>query len=218
MGIVPAAAVYMLTFQTLKHALGDGLEGNLRSAAVAVAAAVGDVAACLVRVPCEVVKQRLQVGVYRDLGGALAELSRLGRWGRLYAGLGAQLARDMPYAAVEFAFYERLKEGVGRGKRRLSRGESFVVGGLSGAAAAVASNPMDVVKTRLMTQVGKGGYGGVGEALMRVAREEGVGAFAKGIAPRIAAKTLQSALFFAVYESLKRAIGNGLGVEMGKEG
>lgn len=185
---------------------------------MAIAAAVGDVAACLVRVPCEVMKQRLQVGVYASLGHAVGELGRVRRWGSLYAGLGAQLARDVPYAAVEFMFYERLKEGVGGEKRRLSRGESFVVGGLSGAVAAVASNPMDVVKTRLMTQVGRGGYGGVGEALVRVAREEGVGAFAKGVAPRIAAKTLQSALFFAVYESLKRAIGHGLGVEMGREG
>lgn len=209
MGIVPAAAVYMLTFQTLKTRLARGRKGKARSGMVAISAALADVVACVVRVPCEVVKQRLQVGVYGNLSGAIREISQLGV-GRLYAGLSAQLARDVPYAAVEFMFYERLKEGRGD----MSKAEGFVVGGVSGAAAAIASNPLDVVKTRLMTQGGAGRYTGVGQALVRVAREEGVAAFGKGLAPRIAAKTLQSALFFGVYETLKRNIASVVGVDM----
>lgn len=221
-GIVPAAAVYMVVFQSLKSRLVRRFPRRGRNVAIALSAAVGDVAASLVRVPCEVLKQRLQVGVYADLGTALRGLVATGHVGRLYAGLGAQLARDVPYAAVEFVFYENLKNGVSDGKgEKLSRAESFLVGGLSGAAAAVASNPLDVVKTRLMTQMRSGGgvkYRGVGHALVTVAREEGVKTFAKGIAPRIAAKTLQSALFFAAYETMKKRIAEVVGVEMQGKG
>jgi len=152
-------------------------------------------------------------------------VSRAGSLTRLYTGLPAQLARDVPYAAVEFVFYENLKAWAVRRSRRnggaegkLSRSESFLVGGASGAAAAIFSNPMDVVKTRLMTQIRTGGaavrYRGVGHALVTVAREEGVQAFAKGIAPRIAAKTLQSAMFFAAYEALKKSFARLLDVKM----
>lgn len=221
-GIVPAAAVYMLVFQSLKTRLTARFPDRGRNVAIAASAAIGDVVASLVRVPCEVLKQRLQVGVYSDLGGALRGLVASRQLGRLYAGLGAQLARDVPYAAVEFVFYENLKNGVSDGKgEKLSRAESFVVGGVSGAAAAIASNPLDVVKTRLMTQTRTGGgvkYKGVGHALVTVAREEGVKTFAKGIAPRIAAKTLQSALFFAAYETIKKHIAQVVGVEMKAKG
>lgn len=216
-GIVPAAAVYMLFFQTLKTRFTARFPNRGRNAAIALAAAVGDVAACLVRVPCEVVKQRLQVGYYIDSRAALAGFARPAL---LYAGLGAQLARDVPYAAVEFVFYENLKAAAARRNgegRKLGRVESFLVGGASGAAAAIASNPLDVVKTRLMTQIRVGGmvkYRGVGHALVTVAREEGAAAFAKGIAPRIVAKTLQSALFFAAYETIKRKIAAVVGVQM----
>lgn len=218
-GIVPAAAVYMLVFQTLKTRLAKRFPRRGRNAAIALSAAVGDVAASLVRVPCEVLKQRLQVGVYNDLGAALRTLAAARQLPKLYAGLSAQLARDVPYAAVEFVFYENLKNGVsGDGDgTRLSRAKSFLVGGASGAAAAIASNPLDVVKTRLMTQMKLQGavrYRGVGHALVTVAKEEGLSAFAKGIAPRIAAKTLQSALFFAAYETIKRSIAGVVGVEM----
>lgn len=222
-GIVPAAAVYMLVFQSLKSRLAKRFPKRGRNVAIALSAAVGDVAASLVRVPCEVLKQRLQVGVYNDLGLALRNLLASRQLPRLYAGLSAQLARDVPYAAVEFVFYENLKNGVspnGDGAK-LNRAQSFLVGGASGAAAAIASNPLDVVKTRLMTQIKGSGvvkYRGVGHALVTVAKEEGVGAFAKGIAPRIAAKTLQSALFFAAYETIKRGIAGVVGVEMKAKG
>lgn len=239
-GIVPAAAVYMLVFQSLKVRLGNQFPRRKNDAVVAVSAGVGDVAASLVRVPCEVLKQRLQVGVYSNVFQALRTVSQAGALTRLYSGLAAQLARDVPYAAVEFVAYENLKAAMIRrhskpfmaGKphgpaaariqqrlqeRKLPRAQSFLVGGASGALAAIISNPMDVVKTRLMTQVQQGGvvrYNGVAHAIGKIAREEGVIAFSKGIAPRIVAKTLQSALFFAAYEGLRKSFSKAMNVEV----
>lgn len=240
LGIVPAAAVYMVTFQTLRSELGRLFPRRRNDVVVAMSAAVADVGASLVRVPCEVLKQRLQVGVYRNVLHAV-RMSFNGSLGkgvtRLYAGLGAQLVRDVPYAAVEFVVYENVKsnfmrkqmvasarKGVDLGQRdvKMKRTDGLVIGGIAGAVAAIVSNPADVVKTRLMTQVRNGGtpyvagqraYRGVCDTFVRIAREEGFATFGKGIAPRIAAKALQSALFFAAYEGLRRAIGNAVGVD-----
>eukprot|EP00178_Gracilaria_changii_P014239 TRINITY_DN40297_c0_g1_i1.p2 TRINITY_DN40297_c0_g1~~TRINITY_DN40297_c0_g1_i1.p2 ORF type:complete len:352 (-),score=105.22 TRINITY_DN40297_c0_g1_i1:1153-2208(-) len=214
-GIVPAAAVYMLTFQTLKRRLSRRFPARQRDVVVAMSAAVGDVAASLVRVPCEVLKQRLQVGMYSNVSQAVRAASRL-PLRSMYAGLSAQLARDVPYAAVEFVVYENLKARLKTDERLAKRARlhSLLVGGVSGAVAALVSNPMDVVKTRLMTQTASSvvRYRGVAHALTTVATNEGVRAFAKGIAPRIAAKTLQSALFFAAYERVKSSLAQMLGV------
>ena len=255
-GIVPAAAVYMLTFQTLKSHLSQKFPRRAKDAVVATSAGIGDVAASLVRVPCEVLKQRLQIGLYPNISQALISVTSNGV-GKLYSGLGAQLARDVPYAAMEFVVYEnlkayaiaRLKKPVkhkqhgppaARIQRRLQEGklprlQSFLVGGSAGAIAAIVSNPMDVVKTRLMTQVIKNKtvsvsgssvvlkagngmkYRGVVQTLMTIAKEEGVGAFAKGIAPRIATKTLQSAMFFAAYEGLRRTLSRVVNVNMNEK-
>lgn len=209
-GIVPAAALYMAAFQGTKNAICDRIPRRFRSVGVALAAGIADLAACLVRVPCERLKQRLQVGLYSNVRHALVDVAKRRDINVLYAGLNAQLARDIPYAAVEFVIYERLQgqnagkaaaEGSGRSRTQ----KSFSVGAVAGAAAACLSNPLDVVKTRLMTQGGGSAvrYRGVVHALRTIAREEGPSAFCKGIAPRIAAKTLQSALFFAAYEGLR---------------
>lgn len=211
-GIVPAAAVYMLVYQSLRPVFVAKFGERWRSLGVASAAGLGDVAASFVRVPCEVAKQRLQVGVYKDSGEMVREMGRILGSGPkgLYAGLGAQLARDVPFVAAEFVVYDALKrlvEGV-RGERK---GDLLGVGAVSGIVAAVVSNPSDVVKTRLMTM---GGYAGVGDAFGRIAREEGIRAFGKGLAPRIVSKSLQSACFFTTYEAFKSIFAKALDVEM----
>lgn len=195
-GIVPAAAVYMLAFQTLRARLLRAMPRR-RNVAVGTAAGVANVAAALVRVPCEVVKQRIQVGQFSNVAGAVASVCRRG--GGAYAGMSAQLMRDVPQAAAEFVMYERL-------------GGGGIAGGVAGAFAAFVSNPMDVVKTRLMTQTGVH-YRSVRHAFWLLLREEGASAFVKGAAPRVAAKTLQSAMFFATYEALRRAFAAALRVE-----
>lgn len=230
-GIVPAAAVYMLVFQTLKSKLSARTTERWRNVAVASSAALGDVAASLVRVPCEVAKQRLQVGVYSNAGDALRSMLANGGIRSIYTGLGAQLARDVPFAAAEFVMYENLKaivlqrsaksrghavgESIDTNAANLTKAQSLIVGGGSGIVAAVVSNPSDVVKTRLMTQVGaQRRYRSIGHAFQKILADEGVGAFAKGLAPRMAAKALQSACFFTTYELLRRTLANALDVDM----
>lgn len=162
-GVVPAAALYMGVYQSTKAALLPRFGPAWAPAAVALAAAIGDTAASLVRAPCELVKQRLQVGVYGGIGGAVAALRGEGL-AAVYVGLPAQLARDIPFAATEFLMYEALQSrerqraaerGGAGGGERLRRG--LGVGAVSGAVASLVSNPLGTLP--VVTRREGGGVG-----------------------------------------------------------
>lgn len=69
-----------------------------------------------------------------------------------YSIISATLAREIPFYVLGMVLYEQLKEVV---KTRLGRElkvyETISVGALSGALAAAATTPADVLKTRMMT-------------------------------------------------------------------
>ncbi|XP_076125342.1 mitochondrial glutamate carrier 1 [Alosa pseudoharengus] len=102
----------------------------------------------------------------------------------LYKGLGATLLRDVPFSMVYFPLFANLNE---LGKRGVEGPApfyvSFVSGCIAGSTAAVAVNPVDVVKTRLQS-LSRGSqedtYSGVSDCVSKILRNEGPGAFLKG--------------------------------------
>lgn len=80
------------------------------------AASLGEVAACAVRVPTEVVKQRAQAGVHSSSLLALtsilsqrAEIGLSGVWRELYRGWGITVMREVPFTVIQFPLWEALK-------------------------------------------------------------------------------------------------------------
>ena len=70
---------------------------------VVLSAAVANSFAATLRVPCELVKQRLQAGVYASLPAAWHALRVAGPRGLYVPGaLSAQLSRDIPFGVVMF--------------------------------------------------------------------------------------------------------------------
>ena len=68
-GSAPGAALFFGTYEMAKEMLHTSVASENSSMAPAVhmtAASVGEVAACLVRVPTENVKQKVQAGVYKN--------------------------------------------------------------------------------------------------------------------------------------------------------
>ncbi|XP_017264426.1 solute carrier family 25 member 55a isoform X2 [Kryptolebias marmoratus] len=102
----------------------------------------------------------------------------------LYKGLGATLMRDVPFSVVYFPLFANLNR---LGKPSPSEQSPFYWAFLSGCAAgstaAVAVNPVDVVKTRLQS-LNKGAseesYDGVVDCVSKILRKEGPSAFLKG--------------------------------------
>jgi len=66
--------------------------------------------------------------------------------------------------------------------------------------------PMDVVKQRL--QLPDSPYRGVWECILRVSREEGMGAFFRSYQTTLAMNVPYTMVHFAVYEGAKQALGN----------
>jgi hypothetical protein len=70
---------------------------------------------------------------------------------------------------------------------------------------SLLTNPMDVVKTRLMTS--QDGGGGVWSCVARILREEGPGAFLIGTPARLMHKIPANGLFFLFYELFRTMLG-----------
>lgn len=176
-----------------------------------------------VRVPVDVLKKNLQVGAYANLAQAMVGIARRRRpyGSAFYAGWSSALLYDIPYNACQFVVLERVQRAAdrwwrsprdappspphGRGGGALLA-KNVATGAITGAITSALTEPLDVVKTRLMTSAADGGgadYRGWCDAVARIAREEGVLALWKGIAPRLAWVTLGSAVWYGTYESLR---------------
>jgi hypothetical protein len=59
----------------------------------------------------------------------------------------------------------------------LNAAETSVVGAAAGAVTALLTTPLDVVKTRLMTQGSSARYAGIADCVSKIARQEGLGTF-----------------------------------------
>ena len=63
------------------------------------------------------------------------------------------------------------------GRTELKPAETSVIGALAGAVTGLATTPLDVIKTRLMTQGERGQYKGIVDCARQIYREEGSSAF-----------------------------------------
>ncbi|PWI65583.1 hypothetical protein PCL_07002 [Purpureocillium lilacinum] len=218
-GSAPGAAFFFCTYEATKGLLGSsgggGANGSrgaalLPDAATHMAAAsLGEVAACAVRVPTEVVKQRAQAGLH---GGSSAAALRaiLGRypthglgavWREMYRGWGITVFREVPFTVIQFPLWEAMKawrrRRRGDGGGDVSGVESAVFGSVAGAIAAATTTPLDVLKTRVMLSKERVS---VGEVFRRMAREEGVRPFFAGVAPRVTWISIGGAIFLGSYQ------------------
>uniref|UniRef100_A0A8C6KVV4 Mitochondrial glutamate carrier 1 n=1 Tax=Nothobranchius furzeri TaxID=105023 RepID=A0A8C6KVV4_NOTFU len=102
----------------------------------------------------------------------------------LYKGLGATLLRDVPFSIIYFPLFANLNNLGKRGAEGPAPFYvSFVSGCVAGSTAAVAVNPVDVIKTRLQSlnrASTEDTYSGVTDCIRKIMRNEGPAAFLKG--------------------------------------
>merc|ERR1719491_152168 len=120
---------------------------------------MGEAAACLVRVPTEVLKQNMQTtqsSFMPTLRTILAQKCSNpivpSLFGGLYRGYGITLMREVPFALIQFPLYERMKVewSVYQNVVEVSPLQAAACGSFSGAIAGALTTPLDVVKTRLI--------------------------------------------------------------------
>lgn len=204
----PAGAIQFVAFEKAKSKLAEiSDDPSTRDVRLLLAGAFGALSAATCRVPQEVLKQRIQADIYPNLAVALREtLSKSGPAG-LYNGWLATLSRDVPWNALSFMFHGLAKRAfTGVKKRAPENDENLVLAGIAGATAAVIMTPVDVVKTRLMTQkVGVAAeYSGIIGTLRKIVVEEGAPTLMKGVIPRIMFLAPLAGITFSVYEAVAK--------------
>lgn len=206
-GVLPASAIFVGVYEPLKRKLLTVFPDHLSSVAHLTAGAAGGATASLIRVPTEVVKQRMQTGQFPSAHSAVRQiLAKEGVRG-LYAGFGSFLLRDLPFDAIQFCIYEQLRIGLKKAVNRdLLDVETALIGATSGAITGAVTTPLDVIKTRLMTQGAKAHYKGIGDCVSKIIKEEGTGALLKGIGPRVMWISIGGSIFFAVLERTKQLL------------
>lgn len=158
-----------------------------------------------VRIPCEVLKQRLQAGLFNNVGEAL-----VGTWQQdglkgFFRGTGATLCREVPFYVAGMGLYAESKKGVQKLLgRELEAWETIAVGALSGGLAAVVTTPFDVMKTRMMTAQGRSVSMSI--VAFSILRHEGPLGLFKGAVPRFFWIAPLGAMNFAGYELARKAM------------
>lgn len=211
-GSAPSAALFFVTYEGLKTSLKNVRErrGYVSAGEEAVeqmiSASVGEVAACAVRVPTEVVKQRAQASEASSSMAALryilAQRERIGVSGvvrEMYRGCGITMMREVPFTVIQFPLWEGLKGWRRRktGREGVTGLESAVFGSLAGAVAAAVTTPLDVLKTRLMLARERVGMLAM---LGSILRENGPMAIFAGIGPRVFWISAGGAVFLGSYQ------------------
>ncbi|PSS32845.1 S-adenosylmethionine mitochondrial carrier protein [Actinidia chinensis var. chinensis] len=159
-----------------------------------------------VRIPCEVLKQRLQAGIFDNVGEAI-----VGTWNQdglkgFFRGTGATLFREIPFYVAGMGLYAESKKVAQRLLGRdLEPWETIAVGALSGGLTAVITTPFDVMKTRMMTAPG-GRQVSMSLVAISILRHEGPLGLFKGAVPRFFWIAPLGAMNFAGYELAKKAM------------
>lgn len=176
-GSAPGAAMFFSTYEMSKQYVEAApWAQTLHPSLIHMAcASLGEVVACLVRVPTEVVKQRMQAGLHSTIASVVRETVHSQGMLGLYQGFGITIMREIPFSLIQFPLYELLKKKIrdSRGGKEPLAIESAACGSVSGGLAAAMTTPLDVIKTRLMIGKDASGrhYTGLLDTIARVMQE-----------------------------------------------
>ena len=145
-----AHSAYFAVFEASKKALGADQDGHhpIQAGACGSMAAVSH---DMFITPFDTVKQRMQLGYYKNVIHCIRTVLKTEGVGALYTSFPTTLMMNIPFGAVMMAVNESMKKIINP-DGQFSTGSSMLSGSVAGAIAAAATNPLDVVKTRLQTQ------------------------------------------------------------------
>ncbi|XP_023826646.1 mitochondrial coenzyme A transporter SLC25A42-like [Salvelinus sp. IW2-2015] len=125
----------------------------------------------------------------------------------LWRGNSATMVRVIPYAAIQFCFYDQYKGILGRyygfqGKA-LPPFPRFLAGSLAGTTAVMLTYPLDMVRAR-MAVTPRQMYSNIMHVFVRIMQEEGIKTLYRGFCPTILGVIPYSGITFFTYETLKK--------------
>jgi len=197
----PLGAVQFTVFGNAKNILSSIIErGGIReNAAVNTAVAMtssacASLASCLVGVPQEVLKQRLVTNIYPNFGTAVQTIWKTEGVKGFYNGWGPTVTRNLPYIVITFTTFNHWKTKELKKRTREENGTKVLdtktalrFGMGAALIGCLATQPLDVIKTRMMTQAASNlpPYSSALNCVKDIIATEGVSSFLAGLPPRV---------------------------------
>ncbi|OEU09974.1 mitochondrial carrier [Fragilariopsis cylindrus CCMP1102] len=185
-----------------KEKMGPGLDF--------ISSAIATICCSVVSTPQMMITDNIMAGNYPNLISASSGLyTDRGVMG-FYTGWWPGLVGKIPSYALTWTFFQQLKRVRNIMSDRPAKNyENTIMGCVASAACVCIMIPMDTIKTRLVTQVAMKGnipYKGIIDCGLRVAREEGINTFYRGLTPRLMSVVPMIGIQFGVYEAMKREV------------
>ncbi|KAI0689966.1 mitochondrial carrier [Cytidiella melzeri] len=212
-------------YELFKDKLYTAMDGKLSREGITLkvlaASAAASIGAALAN-PADLVKVRMQahypngspyestrhafVSVFRE-GASSHRIPLIGGLHKLYGGVAPTIVRGVVLSASQICSYDQVKQTLKkRGIMQEGLGLHFTASLFAGLFCSITSNPVDVVKVRLMSDK-TGQYKGVVDCIRMIMVNEGPRAFYKGFGMcwgRLGAHTIVS---FLVFERLRSLCG-----------
>ncbi|XP_028780251.1 calcium-binding mitochondrial carrier protein SCaMC-1-like [Neltuma alba] len=219
--VAPESAIRFYTYETLKTWIvnykGDGPNSDIGTVGHVLAGGMAGGIAQTAIYPMDLIKTRVQTYAYRQ-GARIPRLETLSRdiWVHegpraFYRGLVPSFLGIIPYAGIDIAAYEALKD---MSKKYILRdGEpgplvQLGCGTVSGALGATCVYPLQVVRTRMQAQRSNTStdYNGMTEVFKRTFEHEGFRGFYKGIFPNLLKVIPSASITYVLYETVKKGL------------
>jgi solute carrier family 25 oxoglutarate transporter 11 len=184
-----------------------------------VTGSLAAIAAGCVTHPIDLVKVRMQLagsagelvgrppGLLATAAGVVRTDGLLG----LYSGISGSVLRQATVIGARLGIYDAVKNVISDSDGQLSFPQLMGCGLFAGAASAAICNPADLVLVRMQADgrlplEQRRGYRHAGDALLRIARAEGVGALWRGTAPTVARAMVVTSAQMSFYDRTKTAL------------
>lgn len=148
---------------------------------------------------------------YRSVVDAIQRMARQEGVACLWRGSSLTVNRAMLVTASQLASYDQIKETIlAKGVMKDGLGTHVTASFAAGFVAAVASNPVDVIKTRVMNMKVEEGreppYKGAVDCALKTVRAEGPMALYKGFIPTISRQGPFTVVLFVTLEQVRKLL------------
>uniref|UniRef100_A0A2P2KCZ4 Mitochondrial uncoupling protein 5-like n=1 Tax=Rhizophora mucronata TaxID=61149 RepID=A0A2P2KCZ4_RHIMU len=175
-----------------------------------IGAAVGNPAdVAMVRMQADGRLPAAQRRNYKGVVDAITRMSKQEGIASLWRGSSLTVNRAMIVTASQLASYDQIKEAIlENGMMRDGLGTHVTASFAAGFVAAVASNPVDVIKTRVMNMKVEAGrappYSGAIDCALKTVKAEGVMSLYKGFIPTISRQGPFTVVLFVTLEQVRK--------------
>eukprot|EP00977_Amphora_coffeiformis_P018315 scaffold6395_cov159-Amphora_coffeaeformis.AAC.4 len=247
-GGTPGTVMYLCSYEIAKDKIGKALDGASRTnignqqqrprstgsdfLMYFSSGMIAEAIACIVYVPVDVIKERIQVqhsstagvdGQYRNSWHAVQTISRNEGFLTLYRGYGATLLSFGSYSGFFFLFYESLLKqtrqylsktdsSFSEGQREVPFHWTLFCSCAAGAAASWLTSPLDMAKLRLQVQRGRSvsvtsanlpAYRGMIDCLVHSYQQGGMAGLFRGAGARVLHFAPATTVTMTAYESCR---------------